>query len=150
MVWRAPRAGTAGTVTNALVEGVDIMPTLLDLCGVACPTGVQGRSLVPLLAGAPAAEDKESVLVQERQAPDLAARGLDPEATTMVGVRTSEWKLVHYPGQPFGELYNLRDDPGEFRNLWADAPAPRREMEHLLMERWLASQDPLPVRTHEW
>ena len=33
-------------------------------------------------------------------------------------VRTRDWKLVHYPGQPYGELYDLRADPGELRNLY--------------------------------
>ena len=37
--------------SDALVELIDLMPTLLDLCGVAVPAGVQGRSLLPLIRG---------------------------------------------------------------------------------------------------
>jgi len=133
-------------------EQVDLMPTLLDLCGVAIPPGVQGRSLVPLLHGEPDAPRPEGVLLQERYAPDLAARGLDPRLLWQVGLRTSDWKLIHYvdyrdAGDRWGgELYDLRNDPGEFVNLWPE-PAylpQRRELEALLMDRLAATQDPLP------
>ena len=150
-IWRVPGLGRAGVATDAMVEGTDIMPTILDLCGVPCPPGVQGRSRVPVLRGNDAA-GTESVLIQEREAPDLAARGLDPASVTQVGIRTRDCKLIHYPGCPYGELYDLRNDPGEFVNLWGDAGyvSQRQEMEHLLFERVLAAQDPLPVRHYEW
>jgi arylsulfatase A-like enzyme len=35
-------------------------------------------------------------------------------------VRTRDWKLVHYLDQPWGEMYDLGNDPGEMRNLWND------------------------------
>ena len=151
MIWRAP--GTrGGTVTDAMVESVDVMPTVLDLCGVAPPPGAQGQSIGPLLLGEAGATGRESVLVQERQAPDLAARGLDPESITEWGVRTDGWKLIHYPGCDYGELYDLRSDPGEFVNLWADegCRVQRQEMEHLLLDRLAAARDPLPERHYAW
>jgi arylsulfatase len=162
MIWRAPGLGGQGVVTDELVEGVDIMPTVLDICGVEAPPGVQGRSLAPLLRGDEGARGRESVLMQERQAPDLAARGLDPETITQVGVRTRDWKLIHYVDyppslklrgtSPHGELYDLSNDPGEFNNLWADPGhrQQRAEMESLLMDRLAAAQDPLPVRHYDW
>ena len=152
MIWRVPGTEGRGVTSDAMVEGVDIMPTVLDLCGAACPPSVQGRSIAPILAGREGAAGRESVLVQEREAPDLAARGLDPASIAQVGVRTGEWKLIHYRSRPFGELYDLTDDPGEFVNLWADPGygRQRREMEHLLLERLVAAQDPLPTRRHDW
>ena len=85
-------------------------------------------------------------------APDLAVRGVDPAAVTQAGVRTSDWKLIHYPGRAYGELYDLRNDPGEFFNLCADAGyANRRQaLERLLMDRLAAAQDPLPERHYDW
>jgi len=35
--------------------------------------------------------------------------------------RDRNWKLVYYLGEPDGELYDLRADPGEIRNLWGSA-----------------------------
>jgi len=151
MIWRVPGL-QGGAATDALVEGVDILPTVLELCGVETPPGVQGRSLGGLLRGGAGARGRESVLLQERQAPDLEVRGIDPDTIWQVGVRTAEWKLIHYHGYPHGELYDLREDPGEFVNLWYD-PAygdKRREMEGLLMDRLVGAEDPLPVRRWGW
>ena len=35
-------------------------------------------------------------------------------------VRTEAWKLVFYPGEPYGELYHLEEDPDELYNLYDD------------------------------
>ena len=43
--------------------------------------------------------------------------------TSQVRVRTfcdAEWRMTLWEGLPFGELYNLRADPGEIANLWND------------------------------
>jgi arylsulfatase A-like enzyme len=151
LIVRLP-GGASGVVTEELVETVDLMPTLLEALGVDTPAGVQGQSILPLLRGDDSARGRDSVLLQEREAPDLAARGLEPERVTQWAVRTHDWKLVHYPGEAFGELYDLRNDLGEFRNLWAEADyaAPRAEMERLLLDRIAQSRDPLPERHYCW
>ena len=152
MIWSVPGRQRRGLVTDEIVEGIDIMPTVLEVCGVARPPGVQGTSLVPLIHGTVGATGKESALLQEREAPDLAARGLDPAAVNQVAVRTHAWKLIHYPGKPYGELYDLQNDPGEFDNLWDDPGygKRRREMECLLLDRLAEAEDPLPARAYEW
>ena len=151
MIWRLP-GGASGAVTHEMIEQVDVMPTILDALGVEPPAGVQGRSMLPLLRGDEDARGRESVLMQEREAPDLAARGLAPERISEWAVRTQEWKLVHYPGEEFGELYDLRSDPGEFVNLWGDPGygAQRTELERLLLDRIAEARDPLPVREWGW
>lgn len=152
MVWRLPDMRAAGVRTEDMVEGVDIMPTVLAACGIEAPTGVQGRAMAPLLRSEPGASGRDSVLLQERQAPDLEVRGVDPATITQVAVRTRDLKLIHYVDYPHGELYDLKTDPGEFRNLWDDPgyATPKAQMQALLMERLAAAQDPLPERTHEW
>ncbi len=151
MVWRLP-GGASGAVTEEMAEQVDVMPTILDALGVEQPAGVQGQSILPILRGDEGARGRDSVLMQEREAPDLEARGLEPERVTQWAVRTQDWKLVHYPGEDFGELYDLRSDPGEFVNLWADAgyAAQRSELERLLLDRVSQSRDPLPERHWAW
>lgn len=152
MIWRVPGMGRPGIATDELVESVDVLPTILDFLGLSAPPGAQGRSIRPLICGEEGAKGRESVLVQDRESPDLLARGIDPKEVTLVGVRTKEWKLIHYPGRPYGELYDLRNDPDEFINLWADArhAERRKEMERLLLDRMLAAEDPLPERRWHW
>lgn len=151
MIWHVPGMEMAGAVTDAMVEQVDIMATVLDLCGVEPQPSVQGRSIVPILRDG-ASPGRDSVLVQDREAPDLAVRGLAPSDVSQMGVRTRDWKLIHYESCPYGELYDLKNDPGEFRNLWAEPAYARKraEMEHLLLDRLADAQDPLPEREFDW
>ena len=46
-----PPGGTEGTVIDTVVQALDLMPTLLDGAGIEAPSGLQGRSLMPLLRG---------------------------------------------------------------------------------------------------
>ena len=123
LVIRAPGKLPSGTVVDALVEEVDVMPTLLELMGVGPPAGVQGKSLVRL-AKDPSAGHKQAVFA---------------EFPTIKMARTREWKLVRYNGNRFGELYHLAEDPHELTNLWDDRKfsAERARMERLLND-WLA------------
>ena len=74
-------------------EHVDVFPTICDLLRVEIPAPVQGRSLVPLLGGAPTPADWRDAVFSQ--------------IGDHVMVRTAEWKLNVYGGEP-GELYDLR------------------------------------------
>ena len=82
----------------------------------------------------------------------MLARKIDPTGFKITALRTRDWKLVHYRGQPYGELYDLRNDPDEFANLWSDPgyQNTRQELEALLLERLLQAEDPLPERHYHW
>ena len=97
LILRAPGL-PAGKRVADLVETVDLMPTLLELLGLPKPDRVQGRSL---LTGR-----RNDAVYSEFP------------ATKMVRMR--EWKLVHYVRAPYGELYNLKEDPHELYNRWDD------------------------------
>ena len=63
-------------------------------------------------------------------------------------VRTSDWKLVHFLGEDFGQLFDLGADPGEVDNRW-DAPEAQSEKSRLLdaLREWhIRSQ----CRTSDW
>ena len=110
-------------VREELVELIDLGPTLLDLAGLDPLEDASGQSLRPLLEGG---DDPPHEVVFSEHGPRVMAR-------------THEWKLVFYPGQPYGELYDLRSDPGELNNLY-NAPghgdAQRQMVEHML--HWYA------------
>lgn len=110
----------AGFVSNALVELVDIAPTLLELAGLPVPPRMQGRSLLPILRGElPPNHHRDFVRCEFYQAlnPDVPGRE-QYEGSYATMYRDSRHKIVVYHGHQQGELYDLENDPGEFENLW--------------------------------
>ncbi len=99
------------------------MPTILELVGLEVPERVQGRSLLR----------------------PQAARAAHAEFPNIKMLRTAEWKLVHYLHAPYGELYNLREDPHELYNRYDDpgAAQARHAIEVALTDWLIDSQDPL-------
>ena len=118
LLMRCPGVAHPGASTRALVEFIDIVPTVLDLCGVAIPANVQGRSLRPLLTGHSATHRREVVV--EYAPNDEAA------------VRDDHWKLIFergkrrrtdgydtglpLPGRKI-RLYDLENDPRELTDV---------------------------------
>jgi len=112
LIVRYPKRFAAGHVVSSLVDAsVDTMPTLLELCGVPVPDGVQGRSYLSLLDGGsePARSEVYYEVIMQREGPERFPR---PER----GVRTLDWLYVRTKDRP-KMLFNLRDDPYEMCNL---------------------------------
>ena len=101
-----------GTSVDALALNVDVAPTLLELAGVAAPSAMQGRSLVPLLEGREVAWRTSFVYENFYESPF--------ETPTLYALRTETWKLIEYPGFPgWTEFFHLAEDPHETENLAA-------------------------------
>jgi choline-sulfatase len=127
---------------DAMVELVDLAPTLLDAAGIEIPEAMQGRSLLPILAGTTSASTHRDSVFSEYYNAWTHKRSYG----TML--RTSDWKIVVYHGVDEGELYDLRSDPDEFENLW-DASAHATTKTELLKRCFDASvltMDPTPPR----
>ncbi len=107
-IMRLPGALKAGRVVDKPIESIDMVETMLLLMGLEPPEQMQGRDLRPLVEGEESAR-REFVY-------SAIARGEDRGMM----LRTERWKLCHYTDQA-GELYDLEKDPGEMRNLYADA-----------------------------
>ncbi|MEM9020835.1 MAG: arylsulfatase [Planctomycetota bacterium] len=110
---------------------IDLMPTLLDACGVAAPEGVvwDGRSILPVLNGERETLPERAIVVQ-------AHRGTAPNRYNNFMIRRGDWKLLNAT-RPWGnqdekdptfELYNLSQDPGESNNLASDRPEKLAEL----------------------
>jgi arylsulfatase A-like enzyme len=112
--------GVARARIDAQVRHVDLLPTLAELCGLAPPAGIDGRSLVPLMRG-------------EELAPEpayLEAVGVKLEGHRIVGARTPRWKLLR-PGHGRPALYRLDGGapPDEKHNVFGQHPDVVRELE---------------------
>lgn len=118
MAW--PGRFAAGRRTDALVELVDIAPTLLEAAGLEVPERMQGRSLMPLLAReTPPAAHKEVVICDFNDSVGYSPVADQTQATMTFDGR---WKLAIYHSHEIGELFDLRDDPGEFDDRFDDPP----------------------------
>jgi N-acetylglucosamine-6-sulfatase len=113
---RFPRRIKAGTRVRELVLCQDIAPTLLNLAGGKPGAHIQGRSLLPLVAGKRAGWRK-SVLIEywaENAMPWLVGM-------TYKCVRTERHKFIHWVNRSrngeLDELYDLTQDPYELANL---------------------------------
>lgn len=105
-----PRRATAGQGCPRTVEFVDLYPTLVELCGLGMPPGLEGQSLVPLLDDPKAAWSHPAFTLVARE--DWLGRS----------VRTERWCYTEWDyGRRGTELYDLQADPGESRNLAKDA-----------------------------
>jgi arylsulfatase A-like enzyme len=118
---RYPEVVKPGGTSSALIEFIDIAPTLLESCGLPVPAEVQGRSFLPLLRGK-TTKHREHVVAEYSE---------NEEAM----VRIERWKLAYgtgkrerkdgyatgrpLPGRTV-KLIDLESDPGELKNLAAE------------------------------
>lgn len=118
-----PQADAArGSTCDRFVEAVDIVPTILESIGLPVPTHrVEGRSLLPLLAGEAPANWRDQTWSELDFAYRDARRvlGLKPGQCRAWMVRTERWKYVHWQAMR-PQLFDLREDPDEFVDLGAD------------------------------
>lgn len=106
-----PREQSAGKTCARVVEMIDLYPTLVGLCGLERPEGLEGRSLVPLL--------KDPAL--EWDHPAYTVWSEDGRNFTGVMVRTEQWRYGEFYGRGAGAmLLDPAKDPVELTNLAAD------------------------------
>jgi N-acetylglucosamine-6-sulfatase len=120
---RYPPLAAAGSTVDALVSSIDIAPSILTLAERDIPRHVQGVSFVPLLSDPARASKRSSVLIENFSDDRPYPWVLDADYKT---IRTDTHKLVHWIQHPeLDELYDLKSDPREERNLYND-PAHRQ------------------------
>jgi arylsulfatase A-like enzyme len=146
-----------GRVASDFVSQADFAPTICELTGVPYTTwpprpdrhpgglpepgalpDVQGRSLLPLLLGTGRGRSQVMIEYESRFIPGLQLKTL----------RTAEHRLTVYAGRPYGELYDLRDDPDQFINRWDDpaVAAVRADLTARLLDEVIRTESRLPPR----
>lgn len=145
MIVSWPGVIEAGRRSEALVELVDLAPTLLDAADLPRYPGMQGSSLWPMLTGEASLDHHRDDVYCEYY--NAMPWHTDPAAHATM-VRTERYKLVMMHGLSAGELYDLEQDPEETRNLWddPDRAAIKYEMLQRLCDRMAWTVDPLPER----
>jgi len=109
MAWTPGMNG--GQRIDTLVQPVDLMPTMMELAGLAVPDSVQGTSLVPLLKGGTI--ETRSVAVTSGALPGKPGRAV------CVAITDGEWTL-QYRGPDFpAELHHVATDPAQQQDVYA-------------------------------
>lgn len=141
---RYPREIAPGTSSDDLVVNVDFAQTFLDYAGLEAPSGMQGRSLRPLLAGQTPDNWQDAVYYRYYENEN------HHNTSAHYGIRTKRYKLIYYyydgmglegtvghmcrrkwefpfateeltpPFEPEWELFDLQDDPLEMHNVYSD------------------------------
>ncbi len=119
LIIAVPDLTTAGRKTEAIVEAVDLYPTLISLCGIQPTQALAGRNLTPLLQQ----PDKSWKQVAFSQFPRPYNALFKGKATHMgYSVRSNHWRYTAWFNMNTGtmdykELYALEDHPAEKENL---------------------------------
>ena len=114
-----------GHSSDRIAAHIDILPTVLDACGVPQPKDLKldGRSLLPLLTGTPTDWPDRTIFIQSH-------RGDRPVLYHHFAARSQRWKLLHasgfgkesFEGEPKLELYDMANDPLEQHDLAQERP----------------------------
>lgn len=118
LIISTPKMVTSSTVSNALVELVDVAPTLLELAGSVIPDRMQGQSLAPILRGDADIHFHKSTVFCDFN--DSVGYSPIPDYTQATMTFDGRYKLALYHSHDIGELFDLDSDPGEFENLFDD------------------------------
>jgi arylsulfatase len=139
LIFSWPARIRGGMRRKALVELTDIVPTILDALALPLPGYLHGRSLYPLMTDSARPDrHREFARSEYHDALDL------PSHSHANMLRNERYKLVHYHGNPAGELYDLQRDPDEFTNLWDDDrhSALRAQLTRQLFDAIMLATDP--------
>jgi choline-sulfatase len=120
--------------SGSLVSHLDLLPTMCDYAGIKPPDNVRGRSLRPLFEG--------GLAPRAPWHPYIVA-----EANSNNGrmVRTSQYKYITYRDDPVEQLFDMKSDPGETKNLAGSPEHAAALAEHQKMLReWESRIEPAP------
>jgi len=121
---------------TSMVNLIDVVPTLFEIQGIACPEEMQGAGLPTITGASPRdcvfaeygasgplfrREDLEQLPGPRGRKTLIQSLQWREAAGARAMVRTREWKYVHDPHGDIDELYDLKADPCEFDNV-VDAP----------------------------
>lgn len=135
LIIRVPDTSLTGRY-DSLVQGVDIMPTIFDILGVAAEgmePAMQGVSILPILKG-------EQKSIRNYVFTQTTLKGWttpkDEIKTRVASVRSATHKLIWFPTAQgtMIEGYDLREDPDEVKNIYLDNPSQFVALEEAYLE----------------
>lgn len=112
LLMRWPGCIDGGTRIESLVQNIDLAPTFMEMAEANVPEDIQGRSLLPLLAGQePPADWRTSIYYHYFD-------HMQHKVGRHAGVRTDRHKLIHFYTDDVWEFYDVESDPLEINNVY--------------------------------
>ncbi|MBZ5582464.1 MAG: sulfatase [Acidobacteriia bacterium] len=125
---RYPAAIRPKSLNGDIALNIDFAPTFLDYAGAKPPAEMQGRSFRANVEGHTPKDWRKAMYYRYWMHNDG-----DHHVPAHYGIRTERWKLIYYYGRPLGmrganppdtqpewELFDMRNDPREMKNLYSD------------------------------
>jgi len=110
-----PGVTKPGSRNTNLIQNLDYAETFLEVAGASIPEDMQGASLVPLLKGQTPKDWRKEIYYHYYEYPSVH---MVPRHN---GIRSKRYKLMHfYQFENEWELYDLKSDPDELKNLYGD------------------------------
>ena len=127
---RWPGKIDAGKTSEHVCANWDVLPTFAELLGAPAPQGTDGISILPTLLGRPGEQKAHEYLYWEFN-----------ELGGQQALRTGDWKgvrlkLAENPNAPM-QLYNLKDDPGESKDVAAENPEVVKKIDSLMTAAYI-------------
>lgn len=133
---RYPGQVPAGTTSDAMQSLVDLAPTFLSLCDLPIPPAMTGVDQKDVWLGVKSAA-RDHAICEFRHEPTTIHQ------KTYVDER---YKITVYYNQTYGEIFDLKEDPGELRNLWDEPGYEGLKSELLLKYAWAElGKEPMPM-----
>ncbi|HWR33248.1 MAG TPA: sulfatase/phosphatase domain-containing protein, partial [Chitinophagaceae bacterium] len=111
MLMRWPGHIKPGSVNTNMTQAIDYAPTMLDAARIEIPDFMQGMSLVPTITG------KQKILPRHNLYYHFYEYKADHTVLQHLGVRGERYKLIYFYPVDEWELYDLKIDPWEQKNL---------------------------------
>ncbi|RMH19551.1 MAG: hypothetical protein D6696_10270, partial [Acidobacteria bacterium] len=135
LIVKLPGGAAAGRRVSTVARQIDVLPTVLELAGIAPPAGLDGRSLLPAIRGDGAGE-----------VPSFSYLGLDRKRIEAVVARGFKAILDDSPQTRAGraQLYDVVRDAGERHNLYGQRPLVFGFLRQTLLALPLSRRSALP------
>lgn len=120
-----------GITVDGLTQNIDFAPTLLDMCQIAIPDDMQGKSFKALVQHGKTPKDwRKSLYYHYYEFPGFHS------VRAHYGVKMERYKLMHFPKENIWELYDIENDPSEINNIYGQQGTEKitKELQQELLE----------------
>ncbi len=111
LLMRWPGKIKAGSVNKTMIQNIDFAPTFLGAAGISTPDWMQGLDLTPLITG------KQKTIPRQHLYYHYYEDKADHTVLKHLGIRSERYKLIYFYTVNEWELFDLKNDPDEQKNL---------------------------------